>query len=237
MRILWIGRCDPRESLLVCDDAREREYLQPLFAIVRRLQATITFTAPTTLDAIQPYDVVITNFCSVGLQPATIRILDPYLAAGGSVVVMGDNFCQSGVANVPAMSSQLASVVTQKYGIDFSDDDDMTNRVASAISDHPLTNGVRQLFSFRHAYLQVQRPAQTIVTIEGHPFIAVLDAAGTLVAIPDTTFHWDPALFGRETKPNDNAVFWPNLLRWLAGQSQHKRAHLDRAVTSMPPHI
>jgi hypothetical protein len=76
VRLLWIGRFDSRESLLVCDNAREREYLQPLFALARALQATITFTAPTTLEAIQPYDVVIANFCSVGLQPLALEPSD-----------------------------------------------------------------------------------------------------------------------------------------------------------------
>ena len=102
------------------------------------------------------------------------------------------------------------------------------------IREHPLTNGVSHLFSFRHTYLRIQPPAQTIVTISQRPFIAVLDAKGTLVAIPDTTFHSDPQLFGRKVKPNDNAVLWRNLLRWLAAQSKHKRAHLDQAVVALP---
>src|SRR5262245_53771012 len=68
MQILWLHPCDPRESLLVCDEAREREEFQPFFATVRGLHATLTFTAPATLDDLRRYDVVVANFCTTAIR-------------------------------------------------------------------------------------------------------------------------------------------------------------------------
>ena len=229
--ILWMGMAVDIRSV-----GEERERLAPIYAVINGLQAQLANAPAASAEELGRDDVVIANYC--GGTPATVALLKGYIAGGGSLVVMGDNFCVgvNGLNEGPYLSSaEWASKVTCDWGIEFTEDDDAQIQLFQPVLDHPLTSGVQHVYSFRHAYLSVGEPAQTVFAQAGKSFLALYDGIGTIVAIPETGFHelrdGDPF---PPAPANDNFVLWHNMLRWLIEQSRVKRAALpDRPTPTL----
>ena len=214
-RLLWADPCDPRTDPQACH-LGDVAILAPFYGVITSLGAQLRYAVPPGLQELATYDVVIANFCSA-LDSAAVRLLQAYISGGGSVVAMGDNFC---VGTPFRTSAQGATALTQPGGIRFTTEDDGTLQCFDPLLAHPLTRGVRQLYSPRHAYLTVSGTAQALFGKEGQTFIAVYAGRGTVVAIPDIGFHWQR----RGPRPvNDNVIFWQTMLRWLVTQSRGKR--------------
>ncbi len=224
IRILWLDRCDPRTDPNFCHISKDGKEFEQFYGVILEMNATLTYKLPSSVADLSSYDVVVADFCGPAANDAVIQILKDYVQAGGSVVVMGDEFCQgAGPVNGNwASSGQAASLLTKSWGITFTTDDDTLVQYARPSDPHPILKGVQELFAFRHAYLDIHSPAKVLVAMGGRPFIGLYDQTGTVVAIPDVGFHWG-ASFKPETVESDNFVFWRNLLVWLAGQSRNKR--------------
>jgi hypothetical protein len=212
INLLWIEGCDPRIASDVCSISDSIEILEPFYEILEDWNAELTYGIPLSEAQLREYDVIIANYCSFVLIPLLTDTLIDYLASGGSVLAAGDNFCYG----FGAVSSVAATALTEDFGIVFTDDDDSDNQNTDDITDHPITEDVEEIFIFRHAYLEVTEPAETVIEMNDEPLLAVYDGDGTIVAIPDTTFQWD-------ADEEDNGILWYNILRWLAEQSREKR--------------
>ncbi len=220
--ILWLEDCDPRTDPAFCGVSSSLQVLQQLYQIIDGLSAQLVYGLPSTYSDLEAYDLALADFCGPGANSATIGYLKDYVAAGGSVVVLGDEFCQ-GVGPIDGAwlsSGQAASLLTQEWGILFTDDDTEVGSPFSPFIDSPLTRNVDEIHSPRHAFLEVSEPAQKIVGTGDHTFIALFDGVGTVVAIPDVGFAWDKP--SRNPPSGDNFLFWSNMLHWLIEQSQDK---------------
>ena len=170
--------------------------------------------------------VVIANGCNSTTSEATVVLLKQYITRGGSIVVMGDNFCVGAGDGPPWYSSaELASKITREWGIEFTTDDDSQIQLFEPTLAHPITAHVQRIYSFRHAYLTVSGAARPLFVERGKSFLALYDGIGTIVAIPDIGFHWnrDAAPFP-PAPANDNFVLWHNMLQWLIDRSRIKRS-------------
>ncbi len=221
MRVVWLDDCDPRQSVNFCHMSSSLDVFKPFYGVLESLNASITYTLTTQFIG---YDVVIADFCGpIGL-PRYYDALSAYVSAGGSVVVMGDNFCQ-GVAKADSTwlaSADAANLVTKERGITITADDDMSQQQADPPTLARLGLGVNRLVSIRHAFLKVHTPAAVGATLAGRPFVGLYDHIGTMAVIPDTLFHIT-GRGGNTGASNDNFVFWRNLLAWLADKAHAKR--------------
>ncbi len=229
IKILWLDKCDPRTDPAFCHSSTYSKPLYPpeldqFYGVITALNANLYYKLPSSEDKLDDYDVVIADFCGPAANDLVIRALKAYINSGGSVIVMGNEFCQ-GVGPIDGKwvsSGQAASVLTKTWGISFTTDDDTTVQYAQLSETHPALMGVSELFAYRHAYLDVQSPSRVFIKMGDRPFIGLYDHTGTMIAIPDVGFHWGSS-FRPETVQSDNFVFWRNLLAWLAEQSRLKR--------------
>jgi hypothetical protein len=222
INILWISDCDPRTSTTNCN-LGVVDLLNPFYAVVSEIDAALTYAIPTSEANLREYDVIVANYCTgTARHPLFTEILQRYLASGGSIIVMADNFCR---LTPDFTTAQAANQFTVDYGMSFTDDDGADYNWADRIIEHPITQEVEQLYVFRHAYLEVEEPAETIITISEQPLIAVYDGDGTIVAIATTTFDWSEFARGHTSQDVDSNrfVLWRNIFLWLADQSRDKR--------------
>lgn len=222
MRVLWTDDCDPRTDPQVCHISDSLTVLNEFYAALTDVGATIEYTMPQSLDQLRQYDVVIANYCSDLYRQNTTPLLSEYVAQGGSLIVMGDNFCIVGGDSQGNVSAALAAnALTASRGITITADDVSDIQFSNQILAHPTTANVNSIYSLRHAYLEVSSPSTAVVMMDSKPFIGVYDGAGTLIAIPNIGFYWGNS-FG-QVQESDNFVFWRNALRWMALKSHLKR--------------
>jgi WD40 repeat protein len=217
INILWMDNCDPRKDASNCQEGPS-EIFKEFYDTLAKLNANIEYRLPQSLPDLKKYDVVIANFCRAYSDDNANNILKEYVSAGGSVIVMADEFCRYGSS---MSTGQYANQFTQGYGITFTKDDDIKTPRSGLIANHPLTMNVERIFALRHAYLTISAPSSTLVSINGKPFIGLYDQTGTVIAIPDVGFHWGTA-FRQEISQSDNFIFWQNMVTWLAQQSREK---------------
>ncbi|CAA9336542.1 MAG: hypothetical protein AVDCRST_MAG93-6441, partial [uncultured Chloroflexia bacterium] len=60
--ILWTDNCDPRTDVSHCS-VGDLDILTPFYDVVDSLGAQLVYHVPTSLQELNQYDVVITNFC------------------------------------------------------------------------------------------------------------------------------------------------------------------------------
>ena len=224
MRVLWTDTCDPRTDPNFCHLSNSLTIWHEFYATLDDVGATLEYTMPQTLAQLRQYDVVIAQYCSAVYVLQKTPLLSQYVLQGGSTLVLGDNFCIVGADNQGNVSAaRAATALTASRGISFTQDDAINVQFSNQILPHPTTTNVGVIYSYRHAYLQVSVPATTVVTMAAKPFIAVYDAVGTIVAVPDTGFYWGNSF--QQVGQSDNFVFWRNALRWLAMKSRMKQPH------------
>lgn len=111
MRILYTAHCDPREHANLCRVAGDAGILAGFFDMVAE-HGSITFE-PLSVPTAQEYDVVIYDACDAGEgSPAELR---QFLAEGGRVLILADNFCNSSARH---MNAALPNI-----GLSFSTED------------------------------------------------------------------------------------------------------------------
>ncbi len=224
MRILYASSCDPRTDPHFCSISNSLTILNEFYTTIREVGATIQYTMPQSLDQLRQYDVVIANYCSSLYVSNTTPLLSEYVAQGGSVIVLGDNFCIVGgdsQGNVSA--ARAANALTASRGITFTMDDVINVQFSDQVLAHPATLNVNTIYSYRHAYLQVSSTVSPVVTMDARPFIGIYDGAGTLIAIPNVGFEWGNSF--TQVAASDNFVFWRNALLWLSLKSFMKQSH------------
>ncbi len=228
IKILWLDDCDPRTDPEFCHLSMYSKPIYPpildqFYGVIAALNANLSYKLPSSEDELDDYDVVIADFCGPAASSSMIHMLKSYINSGGSVIVMGDEFCQ-GVGPIDGKwvsSGQAASLLTKTWGISFTIDDDVAVQYAQPSETHSALKYVNELFAYRHAYLDVQSPSRVLMKMGDRPFIGLYDQTGTVIAIPDVGFHWG-STFKPETVASDNFVFWRNILAWLAQQSRCK---------------
>jgi hypothetical protein len=220
-RVLWADDCS-RSSPYFCPVSNSLTILNEFYAALNDIGATIQFSMPHSLDQLRQYDVVIAEYCSGLYGSPAVPLLSQYIAQGGSVIVLGDNFCIVGgddQGNVSA--ARAANILVSSLGMTFTVDDVTDVQFSDQIIPHPTTVNVATIYSFRHAYVEIGPPATAIVLMNARPFIGVYDGAGTVIAIPNVGFHWGNSF--QQVAASDNFVFWRNSLKWLAQQSRMKQ--------------
>jgi uncharacterized membrane protein len=227
MRVLWTDDCDPRTDPQFCHISASLTILNEFYAALNDVGATIQYAMPQSLDQLKQYDVVIADYCSGLYRNNQSPLLSEYVAQGGSVIVLGDNFCIVGSDSQGNVSSaRAANALTMSRGITFTLDDVSDIQFSNQIHVHPTTANVNTIYSYRHAYLQVNSSATPVVIMASKPFIAVYDGTGTLIAIPNIGFHWGNSF--QRAGESDNFVFWRNALRWTVLQSHLKQ--INRSI-------
>ena len=221
LRVLWTEFCDPRTDPDVCGYS-DTAILKEFYATLNSIPATIDYTMPQSLEQLRHYDIVIANYCSGLYMSNGTALLSEYLSQGGSIMVLADNSCIVGVDSQGYVSSaRAANALTSSRGISFAMYDVSDIRSSNQILAHPVTANVNTIYSYQHAYLQVNLPATPVVMMDSKPLIGVYDGAGTLVAIPNIGFHWGNSF--QQVGESDNFVFWRNALLWLAMKSHLKQ--------------
>lgn len=221
-RFLWTAPCDPRIDAPGCPDAGALDTPGELYGVVNSLSATIEYALPKSVAHLRQYDVVIADYCGELYAQGLTPLLTQYVAAGGSVFVLGDESCIVGGDHQGNVSAgRAANALIAPLGLAFTEDDDVAFQFSDTVLPHPVTVGVTTVYAFRHAYLEVTGPAQTVATMGGRAFIGVSDAAGTVIAVPDVGFHWGNSF--QRVSESENFVLWRNALLWLMTQSRAKR--------------
>lgn len=221
--ILWIDDCDPRSDPDFCHDSKDLKIFDQFYGTITGLGGTLSYSIPTSEDSFAAYDVVVANFCSAAIHEHEIALLVNYVTSGGSVIALGDNFC-TGVGPVNGEwlnSAQAASIFTRNWGVSITSDDDLSLIWANPVLMHPLTQNMKSIYAFRHAYLVVQSPSKILFRMGDKPFISIYEQTGTVITIPNTGFHWGSD-FRSEIADSDNFAFWRNMLNWLATQTRNK---------------
>ncbi len=220
--ILWISDCDPRTDTKQCSLGK-LDILNEFYATIRDLGADIKYRLPRSSGDMASYDVVVLSTCDLAGSALPVSLVQDYVSTGGSLIIMGDNFCQGVHVNGKwGSSADAASLFTASWGIRFTADDAMDTPTWTAFAEHPLTVGIKDIYAFRHAYLTVQPPAVPIATINRQAVLAVYDGPGTVLAIPDVSFAWGSS-FKSQIGSADNFAFWRNSFVWLSQQSRAKR--------------
>ncbi len=235
-RLLWVDDCDPRQDAAFCQLSDSLAVLADFYGVIEELGATLDYQIPTAVDDLMGYDVVIANFC--GNAGKAIPLIEQYIQAGGSVVVMGDSFCR-GVAvgdQSGYTSAQAASLLSEPRGIFFRETNTVDQPWADVIAVHPITLGVDRLSVPGSDSLQVMPPSQAVAARSGEPFVAVYDDVGTVVVIPRVGFTWTQA----DAPQPANFILWRNMLVWLANMTQVKLGQMPAFLpapynTPLPP--
>ena len=217
-RILQFDDCYPTSDPGPCHTRGVPEDFEAFFAAIASLGGEISFEVPESGETLGAYDIVIVNFCFTAATNGVIAALGDYVQGGGSLVVMGDNFChQSSITSATA-----ANRLTLRYGIEFTSErfgfDTGGDTWSSRIFEHPMTASVGRVYAATHATLVVTGASQVLVEIGSKPFVALYDGPGTVLAIPSVIFEtnaFDAAL-------SDNFVLWRNALSWMTEEARRK---------------
>ena len=108
IRVLWTNDCDPRSDPGFCHISDSLTILNEFYATLRDIRATIQYSMPQSLDQLKQYDVVIADYCSSLYRSSAVPLLSQYIAQGGSVIVLADNFCIVGSDNQGNVSAARA---------------------------------------------------------------------------------------------------------------------------------
>ena len=214
IQVLWLEDCDPRIAADFCGDYASLEPLNAFYQTLDDMGAALTYDLPDSFQHIAAYDVVIASFC--GPAGNHYNLLMQYFLNGGSLIVMGDEFCL-GVPPFGVSSGSMATTLTQEYDIFFGRADIGDQVWVDGFADHPITQGLDQIYAGRRAELVVRAGATVLASIGDEPFIALHDGTGTVIAIPRIGFHWEVT-----EAPNQNMQLWRQMIAWLAEQSAVK---------------
>jgi len=224
--VLWLDDCDPRQAPDFCPGYQSLEPLQAFYQMLDSVGASLTYRLPGSLAELAAYDVIVANFCSSAGN--LLELLRQYIYNGGSVIVMGDEFCL-GVPPNGGSSGATATLLTEEFGIRFGVADDNSEIWAVPAMEHPISQGIDRVHAGPRAELEVVPPSQTVFSVGDRPFIAIYDGVGTIVAVPRIGFHWDMV-----EPDSQNLPFWQLLMQWLAASSQVKR-NPDLTNPIVPP--
>src|SRR5579859_6489002 len=141
--ILWVSNCDPRTDSRHCNQGKI-EILTEFYATIHNLGADIVYALPKSSTDLLPYDVVVLDYCDFAASALPAQLFRDYVWGGGSLIVMGDNFCVGvHAANKLGSSAEAATLLTTSWGIRFTGDDDANNPEITTFADDPLTAGVK----------------------------------------------------------------------------------------------
>ena len=225
-QVLWLDDCNPEQSANPCD-LQNAETFQPLRELVESVGGDLIFGTPSDLYGLMSYSVVIANFC--GNAGNYLPYLRGYIANGGSVVVMGDEFCRA-VPPSGMTSGQTANLLTRDWGIDFSRYEVDVSTSGLQLLPNPVTNQNGHLTIYRFTPLQLTGSATQplVVSENGDVFMALYDGEGTFVTIPDSQFH------RQNDVVDDRYQLWGGLFAYLMDSARAKN-QFGTVTPNRPP--
>jgi hypothetical protein len=216
--ILWTDNCDPRddpENKCQPADSLDLERLNKFYGAIKSVSGKLTYSVPLSKEDLEPYKVVIVDFCTDTANENSLTAIKEYIQSGGSAFIVGGNVCDSGGHK----TSYWASELTKAFGVTFNSNDDSTNQWSDFIAVHPVTAKVNKMYFDYHSSLTVDSPSKTVIGITEKPIAAVYGETGSFVTLSDDGFGWGK--LSRDAQSN-NFVFWRNALKWLISRNKTK---------------